>query len=285
MKRVALVTCKKLPEPDPDEALLLDALARESLRAEMLAWDDDAGDPSRYDLCVFRSCWNYYKDIRSFLAWIDRASTVSHLVNPRTIVEWNLHKSYLRELEQAGIEIVPTAWIARGQSIDLHSLMRQRRWNEVVIKPAVSAASFRTKRFGADDVDAAQRFLDGLAKDRDTLVQEYMRAVESGGERALVWIDGELTHAVGKHPRFSGEHERVTQALPLTTADRHTANATLACVDGTPLYARIDVVADSRGHRWVSELELIEPSLFLLQHPPALRRLAKGIEQWLDKCL
>lgn len=285
MKRVALVTCASLPEPDPDQTLLLEALARTGFHAEMLAWDDPDGDPSRYDLCVLRSAWNYYADIDRFVAWIERAASVSRLANPAAVVRWNVHKRYLSELEGAGVDIIPTAWVERGHATDLRALAAERGWDDVVIKPAISAASFQTERFRGVDFGTGQQFLDTLLQERDAMVQKYMRSVESGGERALVWIDGTLTHAVTKTPRFSGGIERVSEALPVTAADRATAGAALACVDDDLLYARIDLVADS-GHRLcVSELELIEPSLFLLQHPAALERLVTGMARWIAKCL
>lgn len=48
-------------------------------------------------------------------------------------------------------------------------------------------------------------------------------------------------------------------------------------VRGDLLYARVDVIRDGDGGLRLMELELIEPSLFLAQHPPALERLADAI--------
>ena len=146
MGSVALVTCRELPEPDPDERPLLHALREVGLGAELLAWDDPAGSPSDFDLCVLRSCWDYYKDPEGFLGWIEDAAAVSRLLNEPRIVRWNLHKRYLQDLEAAGVEVVPTAWLERGAAADLPALMGERGWEDVVVKPAVSAASYRTRR-------------------------------------------------------------------------------------------------------------------------------------------
>jgi hypothetical protein len=43
------------------------------------------------------------------------------------------------------------------------------------------------------------------------------------------------------------------------------------------LYGRVDLVPDDEGRPMVMEIELIEPSLFLLQEPRALDRLVAGI--------
>lgn len=42
-----IATCRSLPEPDPDEELLLAALARHGMRARMAAWHDPAEDWAR----------------------------------------------------------------------------------------------------------------------------------------------------------------------------------------------------------------------------------------------
>ena len=277
MKRIGLVTCRELPEPDHDEALLLAALREAGMAPSMLAWDDPEADPSGFDLCVLRSCWNYFEDPVAFAAWIEKAASVSTLLNPVDVVRWNTHKSYLHAMEASGVPIVPTEWLERGAAADLGRLMQARGWNEVVIKPAVSAGSFGARRFAQGELDEGQVFLDASLRARDTMVQLFMPSFDAPGERALVWIDGELTHAVIKRPRFHDDDERVSTAQPITEEDRAVAASALACVDGDLLYARVDVVDDGGGNLVVSELELIEPSLFLLQYPPALARFVSAI--------
>lgn len=278
MNRVALVTCRVLPEPDPDQELLLDALRRTGLDAELLAWDDPSGDPGRFDLCVLRSCWDYYRDPNAFLAWIDKAAERSRLLNPPEVVRWNHHKGYLRALENAGVPVIPTAHFSAGTSPDLTAVMDGRGWDDVVVKPAISASSYRTGRFTADRAEGGNGFLADLLRERDAMVQRYMPAVEGEGEQAIVWIAGEFTHAVRKSPRFAGGVERVSDALPVPEDARALAERTLGQVRGELLYARVDMVRNGEGNFLVSELELIEPSLFLVQKPEALRRFVGAVK-------
>jgi hypothetical protein len=277
MKSVAIVTCRVLPEPDPDQELLLDAIREAGLHAGLLPWDDPASDPASRDLCVMRSCWNYYEDPAAFLSWTEIAARRSRLFNAAGTVRWNHHKSYLAELERAGVPIIPTVWFRRGDSADLSDVMEKQGWNDVVVKPAVSASSFRTERFSDRTVEPGNRFLSALLGERDAMVQKYMTAVEGEGEQAIVWIDGAFTHAVRKSPRFSDGVEQVSEALPVAHEAAVVARKALACVNEKLLYARVDLVRDNSGKYVLSELELIEPSLFLLQFPPALERLVKGI--------
>ena len=111
------------------------------------------------------------------------------------------------------------------------------------------------------------------------LVQPYLTSVDGYGERALVWIDGEFTHAVRKSPRFAVDAEHVSEALPISDAERAVGTAALAHIHDRLLYARVDVVPGPTAAPLVMELELVEPSLFLLQSPPALERFVAGIRR------
>ncbi|HEY8378027.1 MAG TPA: hypothetical protein VIK91_16130 [Nannocystis sp.] len=274
---VALATCVHKPEPDPDEELLVGAISRAGIQARVLAWDDPAARWDEAALCVLRSTWNYPRQPEAFLAWIDRVAGQTRLYNPREIVRWNVHKGYLLELAKRGVPAVETVLVRRGAAPDLSQLLAERGWARAVVKPAVSAASFCTWPVGQAEAKAAQGRFAADVSARDTLVQPYMREVEGEGERALVWIDGELTHAVRKRPRFAGEDEAVSEALAIADDEREVAMAALGPLAGELLYARIDVVRDACGVPRVMELELIEPSLYLLQYSPALARMVAAI--------
>ena len=280
---VALVTCRTLPEPDPDQEPLLAALRRAGVEVELLPWDDPEAHPEQFELCVLRSAWNYPLQPDEFLAWIERTAAVTRLVNSATVVRWNLHKRYLTELEASGLPIVPTVFITRGTRVSFAETLRREGWSEAVIKPSISAGSYRTRRFPLRDGLEAQEFLDELARERDAMIQRYMPAVEKEGETALVWIAGQWTHAVDKAPRFQGGDEHVSESIVPSDAELELANRVLASLPerwiAELLYARLDLIPADDGKPLVSELELIEPSLFLIQHPPALERLVEAIAQ------
>lgn len=274
--RLALATCLRLPEPDPDAAPLLSALRGRGVDAELLAWDDADSDPACFDACVLRSTWNYIHRLGDFLDWAARAGAATRLANPLPVVRWNADKGYLRDLAARGLPVVPTEFVPRGSSRALSAIRAERGWEEAVIKPQVGAASFATRRFAAAESADGERFLRESAAARDTLVQPYLRSVESYGERALVWIAGELTHSVRKSPRLAGGHEGVSAALAPASDERAFAERALAPFARELLYARVDIARGEGGELLLMELELIEPSLFLIQHPPALARLAEA---------
>ena len=64
---------------------------------------------------VPRLVWNYQKYPEEFAGWMDKVNAVSLLINPISICRWSSHKSYLRDLEAAGIPVFPTLWIKKGE--------------------------------------------------------------------------------------------------------------------------------------------------------------------------
>jgi hypothetical protein len=282
--RVAIATCRVLPEPDPDQAPLLAALTARGVEAFLLPWDDpDASAELEADLCVIRSTWNYYRDRPAFLAWAEAISRRCPLENPLPVLRWNTHKSYLRALSERGVPVVPTRFLEAGSSAGLGALLDETGWREVVVKPVVSASSYRTRRFSRAELAEGEAFLAELLADREAMVQPYLRSLETHGERSLCWLAGELAHAVRKSPRFHGGGESVVP-VPVSDEERRFAASVLATVEEPLLYARVDVARAEDGGLMVMELELTEPSLFLVEHPPALARFAAAIHERARVC-
>ncbi|MEW6743712.1 MAG: hypothetical protein AB1486_13230 [Planctomycetota bacterium] len=276
---VTLVTCLDLPEPDPDEAPLAAALATAGIDARNRAWDDPTVDWGATPLTVLRSTWNYPLHQRAFLSWAAATSAKTRLWNPLPVVRWNAHKRYLLDLACRGVPVTPTELVQRGSRRALSAIITEHGWKEVVIKPAVSAACYRTVRIGVGSLARGEDHLRALAARGDVLVQPFVSSVEDYGERALVWIDGKLTHAVRKTPRFEGDEERVSQSVAITAAEETLVQPALAAVEGPLLYARVDAAPGDDGEPRIMELELIEPSLFFAQGPEALARFVAAISR------
>ncbi len=277
--RVALATCLELPDPDIDMAPTLRALTQAGHDAAAPAWDDDAVRWDRFDVVLLRSPWNYVWACEAFMAWVDRVSRMTRVLNSSALVRWNIHKRYLLELEAAGVLIVPTAVCDRGVAIDVRSIAESRGWEAVVVKPAIGAGSWRTRRFVRSDFDAAGAFATSIADDGDVLVQELRSEFESPGERAIVCIEGEPTHVAVKRPRYADDEEQVTLGTPATVEERALIDRVLGALPERTLYARVDVIPTDRGPM-LSELEVIEPSLFFPLCEASLERFVKAVEAW-----
>jgi len=274
--KLRVATCMTLPEVDVDEAPLAEALRRAGIDAELLAWDDPKVDWSRPIPTVLRSTWNYAQDLPGFLAWIDRVSAVSPLVNPREVVRANVYKRYLLELAARGVGVVPTTIIEQGYTADLAAIAATYGTEHLVIKPEVGAGSLGTRVF-TQVTDSAYDHLEILTTRGAALIQPYLASVDDYGERSLVWIDGQLSHAIRKAPRFSGDAESVTGPHPIADDERALAEAALAPYAAHILYGRVDMARDAANRPVVMELEMTEPSLFFAKQPGSADRFVAGL--------
>ncbi len=67
------------------------------------------------------------------------------VVNPPAVLRWNIDKRYLRDLEAAGVPVVPTSWADPGGDTDADELDLPD--GEIVVKPSVSGGGFQTARY------------------------------------------------------------------------------------------------------------------------------------------
>jgi len=275
--KLRVATCLTLPEVDADEAPLAAALARAGFEAVLAAWDDPEVDWDAPIPTVLRSTWNYALEVERFAAWIDRVSAAAPLLNPREVVRDNLHKRYLLALQARGVPIIPTTLVERHATCTVASPFVSHGAARIVIKPEVGAGSLGARVFAPSD-PAALAHLQALTWRGAALVQPYFESVTSYGERSLVWIDGELSHAIRKAPRLDGDSENIEGPFPIADDERTVALAALAPY-GDLLYARVDLARDPDHQPRVMELELVEPSLFFGRQPGSADRFAAGLRR------
>jgi hypothetical protein len=274
--KIALAGCLVLPEPNPDASLEQEAFRAAGHECEWVAWDDPSVDPEQYDAVVVRATWNYVTDPHGFLAWAQRVASDSVLVNPVDTVSWNIDKVYLQELADKSVPVVPTQFYSRDTGPNLLADLAKLGWEDVVVKPSVSAASFLTRRFRAGEHERAEEFLVHMLAKRDAMVQPYIEGVDRLGEHSLAFFDGEASHVVRKQARFDGGDESVSEAMEPTEFERDVLQLVLDALPVPHAYGRLDLVPDSEGNPLVSEVELIEPSLFFAQRPEALEAFVRA---------
>lgn len=266
---------------DDDWPLLRDALAAEEIDGQLCVWDDETVRWDGYDLVVIRSTWDYTKDRASFLTW---ASGVPALFNRYPIIEYSTDKHYLADLEAKGHRIVPTTFCDVGERAAFPN-------SRFVVKPTVGAGSMDADQYGPDEHDRAFEHVARLhGSGRDAMIQPYVSSIDTAGERALVFIDGQLSHAltkgamlnvaeVDRHALF--RREQMSNASPEAESLAFAEGMLADPLFEDLLYARADLVLMDEG--WaVMELELVEPSLFLTYDEQAAGKLARAIRRRLS---
>lgn len=288
---VVLLTTGAFLAPKPDdwyvstiqreEGLLGSALAAHGLRVMRADWADPTFDWHDTRCAVFCSTWDYFFRFAEFSPWLDRVATQTRLCNALDILRWNIDKHYLADLDRAGVAVVPTRFVERGESADLAMLARAEGWDEIVVKPAVSGNARLTFRARGDEIAALQPTFDRCVASEAMMIQRFEPLVLTQGEVSLMVMAGRFTHAVRKTPkpgdfRVQVDHGGALHPHTASAAEIEFAERAVAACPRLPIYARVDAVVTPGGCR-VMELELIEPELFFRFHPPAAQALADAI--------
>ena len=192
-----------------------------------------------------------------------------------------MDKRYLRDVESAGISVIPTTFIESPS--DLAAIQFGR---DVMVKPTISAGSNDTARF-IDDADAAREFgVKILNSGRAVMVQPYESSIDEFGETGLLYFAGEFSHAFRKGAIFrdgNATHNGLYVEEEIGTRQPSSRELELGAqvmefvksrFGSMPLYARVDMVSAPGGSASIMEVELIEPSLFLHVDEAAASRFA-----------
>ena len=191
-----------LPHLYEDDLLLVAALDEIGIDSQPAIWSDASIDWLAFDALVVRTPWDYFVRLQEFRAWLDaRIASGVRMCNSSEILDWNFDKRYLQDLAAAGVSLVPTIVVPRGERPDIVALARARGWDEIVVKPTISGGAYCTHRFR---LDAADRYRDDIARtllDRGLLIQPFLPEIQSAGELSLLFFDGVFSHAVCKRPK------------------------------------------------------------------------------------
>lgn len=275
MTCVLLATFDLMPDGEPGAAALTGALDARGIESRWARWDDPAVDWAGADLVAVRSTWDYHRRLPAFLAWAREVEAVTTLLNGADVIAWNADKAYLAELADV-VPVVPTVLL---DDTDLAGGLAKAldRWGSVVVKPRTGA--------GGVGVVVAERVDDPRLENLVAgpwIVQPLVESIRTTGESSVYVFDGVALAQVDKtvaagEIRAHELHGGRNAAVPLDPERAAVASAavrTVAALRGADLaYARVDLL------RWdgswvVSELELIEPGLYLDVDPANADRFA-----------
>lgn len=275
---VLLVTCSLLPAGEPGGELVVSALTERGIQSRWVVWDDAGVDWAGADLVVVRSTWDYHRRTPEFLAWARRVEAETSLLHGAEVFAWNADKAYLVDLAQ-DVPCVPTALLddatlVRGLGAALET------WGELVVKPRTGAGGAGVVVVSAlDDLR-----LEGLTA-APWVVQPVVGSVRTSGEtsvyvfggRAVSQVDKVVAPGEGSEIRVHELYGGRSQPADLGEEQRALAESTVRAAEsrwGADLaYARVDMMVWD-GAWVVSELELIEPGLYLDVEPANAGRFA-----------
>ena len=277
MPTIAFLTSAELASLTADDRLAIPLLEARGVRVVPAVWSDETVAWERFDLVVIRSPWDWHVDPARFAAKLRSIEQRARVEN-RGAAAW-LDKRYLSRLGESGVRVVPTEVVASRAEL----AQKVAKYNEpLVLKPATAAGGAHTVRFAPGE--DARATLDAiLAREDVGLLQPFVPEVERDGEWSLLFFGGAFSHALVKRPKrgefrvqeeFGGSVEPIDAPREMIDA----AGRALEVAGGGFLYARVDgIVVPRFGGFCVTELEVVEPEIFLRVHPAAPERFADAV--------
>ncbi|HLF51971.1 hypothetical protein [Flavobacterium sp.] len=263
---LALLTCEKLPELTPADQLLIPELAKHNITAKAVIWDDKRINWNEFDYLVFRNTWDYFEKESEFNLWLDQMEQLGiKTLNLIQVIKKNKHKFYLREMQQNGIQIIPTVFIDKRLNLNLSELIPSH-WKKAVIKPAFSGGSYQTAVFEVSDIEKINQEYKTIASEKELLVQEFMPEIQTLGETSFIFFNKKFSHCINKKPmdgdfrvqvQFGGKYTLIEPSLELTEKAQKIVNT----FKEELLYARVDGIV-IENELYLMEIECIEPDLY-----------------------
>ena len=294
MTDVTLVTCRAYYEPDKitpyiqnilyEQELLKSSLEAQGLKVNVTFWDNPSYKWQETKSLLFRTVWDYFERFDEFWEWLEQVKTKTRLINSYELIKWNIDKHYLKDMSSWGIETVPTYFADKGCNMKLHEIAKRNQWKDLVIKPAISASAFKTYKILANEIQANEKLFNSLVQERNMLVQPYFETITQLGEASLMVLDGKFTHAILKKAQpgdfrvqddFGGT---VHNYIP-TKAEINFAEEVFKTCKTKPVYGRVDIVWDNDKNFYLSELEIIEPELWIRNYPKCAERIAEAVDK------
>lgn len=267
MRKVAILSTDHLEDFFVYDRLLVAPLKNYGWEASEVSWHVKNHDWDQYDVVVVRSTWDYQAHCEAFLSCLQSIENSSAILcNSMALIEWNISKDYLQELEQKGVPIIPTLWAESLTADHFDNAFEKFGSQEIVIKPYVSANADFTYRLTPAQVSDQLATIMSEYENRSAMIQPFLNSIVDDGEYSLFYFNSRYSHAICKQPAkgdFRVQEEHGGQLSVMTPSDDMLTLAELT-IDALPeqaLYARVDIVA-LEGKLMIIEVELIEPSLY-----------------------
>ena len=252
--------------------LLIQPFSQHGVHVDVISWHAIDIDWSQYDAVIVRSTWDYQEHADAFidkLIEITKHDTV--LINPLSLMQWNISKRYLQILQTQGITIIPSVFFDSVAISDIYAQFAYFDTQEIIIKPLIRANSDNTFRLDHTNLMAQAGPLSNIFSTTPCVIQPFLDSVINEGEYSLFYFNGEYSHTIRKVPKsgdFRVQEEHGGELITVIPDERQLSAAAkvLAALPEKSLYARVDLIRNQRAQKddiWpLMEVELIEPSLY-----------------------
>ena len=266
---------------EDEDSLLLDFLKSKNLNIERIVWNDPTVNWTEYEVAILKSPWDYHEKVSEFYNWLDKLeSNHVKVLNSEKLVRWNSDKHYLKEIADAGLNVIPTVFLEKGARPNISDIFDELNTDKIIIKPCVSAGAKNTVIFHRSDGTLRQEAIYQSLSLDSYLAQPFFDEIYTG-EWSYLFFNGSYSHSVLKVPKngdFRVQHYLGGSIIPGEAKPEEIlqAAAYIQRFASDTLYARVDGLIRN-GKLYLMELELIEPYLFLYAYPDALENYYQAL--------
>lgn len=284
--------CAFLTLTDPEGWFIDDDLVHEPLKklgweVQNIPWNKDI-DWNQFDIVVVRSPWDYQKAPKEFFSVLEKINNSKAILqNPLELMRWNINKSYLFDLQDKGVELVPTIKKEKLTESDIEIYFKEFNTYEIIIKPIVGANADDTYRISHDSSATVKESVCKIFENKAHFAQPFMNAIIDEGEFSLMFFKGKLSHTILKTVNkgdFRVQEEHGGGVVIIENPEEKLINAginAMKALPEIPLYARVDLVRTPQNSFALMELELIEPALYFRFNEQSPEVFAKCIDDLL----
>lgn len=182
----------------------------------------------------------------------------------------------------------------------------QNNWDEIILKPCISAGSVGVVRLKKNDLINSSLDLVSqiLNKQEPYMMQPFVESILTHGELSLLYFNGKYSYAIKKTLKEGsfnwGNYKPVVADSKALDMGEYIMKSALDIIPFKRkrttesyvyplLYARIDLLKDANGSYVLGELEIFEPCLYFnfLQNTDKVEQVTSEISDcvnlWLQK--
>lgn len=252
MKKIAIVSNNKYENKIIEDIRINDYLNSHGVYSEIISWENQNLDFSKYDALVLKSVWGYQHDYSNFKKWLNKLEKNNVIMfNDYETIKNNIRKDIqFNLLDKYNIPHIKT--IFQKDKIDLKGINPN-----YVVKPIVSGSGDNTYKVKEANIKQLEKII--LEDDNGIMIQPYENEIEKG-EYSIIFIDGINTHNIIRFPGIFYEKKKPIQIHNVPSKVLELANKVQKIPEfSNLLYMRIDII-DSNNPK-IMEVELAEPDL------------------------
>ena len=271
-KKVAIVSCDKWVGKVKEDELLKFELNKLLVDVDIISWQDNTVDYSKYDAIIIRSLWGYQDYIEEFVDYLDKLKKEKVKVfNSVEILKDNLNKyEQFKILDKYDIPHIETFFLKKDELDKVKDINKEHK--DLVVKPIISGSGNNTfiisdtiEKNNIKVAEVTDRFSNVLNEVNNYLmVQPFVKEIDDG-EISVVLIDNKVSHIVVRNTSVFNNKGSIS-VVGLDAMDDKMKSIVDRCSNineyKSALYMRVDLVKIDDNYK-VMELELVEPQLFL----------------------